>query len=233
MMENKHTLRILIVEDEIILAHTMKEMLHELGYKSIVTAYNINLSKSIIHEGKVDLAILDINLGQGEEGIELAQVCQSKNIPFFYVSSYTDKATLDKALKTAPGAYLVKPYLQSNLYTALQITLTSKTEAEKQTISIKDGTAFVNLNLTEIIYIQSDNIYLKIVTSKKNYLVRDTISNFIERLPDRIFIQTHRSYIINTTYFTRFQSDTISLGEVEIPVSRSFKSKVKEHFSLA
>src|SRR5690606_15511683 len=114
---NKHYFKILIVEDESLVAFAMKEMLHELGYNTIQIAGNQSLAELIINETKLNLVILDINLGKGNEGLYLAKICKQKAIPFFYVSSYTDKPTLDKAIETTPGAYLIKPFIQSNLYT--------------------------------------------------------------------------------------------------------------------
>lgn len=232
-MINNSDFRILVVEDEIILAHTMKEMLHEIGYNRISMAHNNSLAETIIEEAKIDLAILDINLGKGEEGIRLAKKCQEKLLPFFYVTSYTDKSTLDKALATAPGAYLIKPYLQSNLYTALQITLNSTSKKEVQFISVKEGTDLIKINIDEIIYLLSENIYLKIITAKKNYLIRSSLKPILDQLPENKFVQTHRAYAVNKSYFTKLKSESLELGEHEIPISRSFKNQVRDFLEVS
>jgi len=228
-MKNKPFFKILIVEDEIILAHTMKEMLFELGYSNITASYNFNHANSILNEANLDLAILDINLGKGEEGIELAKICKQKSIPFFYVTSYTDKVTLDKALETTPGAYLVKPYLQSNLYTALQITLNSNNKV--QTISVKEGTEILKIDIKEIVYFYSENIYIKIVTAKKKHLIRSSLQAILNQLPKDVFYQTHRAYAVNINFVTKQTFDFIELGEYQVPLSRSFKSEFKKIFT--
>lgn len=228
----KSALKILLVEDELLIAHTMKEMLHELGYKNVKIANTQTLAESVISEKNCELAILDINLGKGEEGIELAKKCHILNIPFFYTTSYTDKHTLDRALETAPGAYLIKPYLQSSLYTALQITI-NKHSGKEETYSFKDGSEIIKLKLSQLIYLQADNVYTKIFTSQKVYLERNSLHNVLNSLPKSKFVQTHRSFIINLDYVTKISGNLVHLGEISVPISRSNKQILKEKLMVS
>jgi two-component SAPR family response regulator len=127
-------MKILIIENEFIIALSMKDMLSELRYNDCTITNTEEQAKELIESLKYDLVILDINLKNGEEGINLAKICYAKSIPFFYVTSYTDKATLDRAIETAPGAYITKPFLPDNLYSAIELTLSSQ---------IKQNTSYI------------------------------------------------------------------------------------------
>jgi DNA-binding LytR/AlgR family response regulator len=232
-MVNKELYKILIVEDEILVAYTIKEMLKELSFKSTTIANKYEQAKNLLDEAKIDLAILDINLGNGDEGIELAKICHKKEIPFFYLTSYTDKATLDKALETTPGAYLIKPFLQSNLYTALQISISTKSDSNTATFCFKDGTELVCLKSNEIIYLEAENVYVKIHTISKNYLYRSSLSLTLAKLQEKLFIQTHRSFAVNVNYITKIATSTVEMGELEIPLSRSYKNSVLALFEVS
>ncbi|PIQ49383.1 MAG: hypothetical protein COW03_05425 [Cytophagales bacterium CG12_big_fil_rev_8_21_14_0_65_40_12] len=117
------SLRILIVEDEVIIAETLQEMLFQLGYKKIQRCKTQEHAESIIHEETIDLAILDINLAGDHEGIILGHLCRKKNIPFFFLTSYSDKKTLFEATEAKPGNYLIKPFAPEDIMVAIQMTL--------------------------------------------------------------------------------------------------------------
>ena len=129
-MKNKLSINILIVEDEVLLAYASKEMLIDMGFSNISIVGTMERAKIALETTKVDLALLDINLGNGNEGLELAKKCFMNDVPFLYISSYTDQKTLDLALETAPGAYVVKPIIPVNLYSAINITLRNNKQTE-------------------------------------------------------------------------------------------------------
>jgi DNA-binding NarL/FixJ family response regulator len=69
---------------------------------------------------------LDINLESNTDGIELAEFINSNyNIPFIYLTSYSDKDTLDRAKKTNPYGYIVKPFNDKTLFTTIEIALSN------------------------------------------------------------------------------------------------------------
>lgn len=220
-------LRILVVEDEKVLSFVVEEMLQEYEITNTVVANNYAAALEWIDPLKTDLAILDINLGPGPGGIDLALKCSECQIPFLYLTSYTDKKMLDLALKTAPGGYVVKPVSPAGLYSAIKIIF-NKTEQEQYFYHFKDGTKNIRLNVNSILYIQADGIYLNIVTADRKYLVRTTITAALTDLPSEDFIQVHRSYIVNLKPITSYKRNLIFINEIQIPLSRSFKTKFIE-----
>lgn len=216
-------MRILILEDELILAYTIQEMLRTMGYKDITIVSNLDRAFDIINTQKIDLALLDINLGKGQTGIELAKICNEKAIPFLYTTSYTDKVTLDKALETNPGAYLIKPISESSLYTTIQIVLNQRKSTAVSILEFKDGTSLIKLPLNQILYLKSENIYVNVVSENKSYLYRGSLASLIEKLPEGCLVQTHRAYAINPEHVIRLSSNFVQIKDVEIPISRNYK----------
>ena len=91
---------ILIVENELLIAHMAESMLVELGYKVIGIAKNETEAKALLNTSKIDLVFLDINLKEGTEGITLGKLInETYKIPFIYVTSYTNKQTIEDARK--------------------------------------------------------------------------------------------------------------------------------------
>jgi len=218
-------MKILIVEDELILAHTLADMLSNMGYKSIRVEPSYEKARKLLLEENYILTILDINLGKGEEGLELAQICQQRKTPFIYTSSYTDKMTLDKALQTSPGAYLIKPITESNLYTTVQIVLDKEKTKEDPILEFKDGIETIRIPLSKILYLKAENIYVNVISNGKIYLYRGSLSSFIEKVPQGKLVQTHRAFVVNPDHVSRIAATYVIVDGVEIPVSRSFKNQ--------
>lgn len=220
------SLPILIVEDELILAYTMEEMLKAMGYKNCLIEPEFEKARGLITRGHIKLALLDINLGNGEEGLTLAEEAGKAGIPFIYISSYTDKATLDKALKTNPAAYLIKPVSEGNLYTTLQIVLDRERIQSVPVLEFKDGTQLIRLSLDKVLYLKSENIYVNVVTAEKTFLYRGSLKSLIDKVPERKLIQTHRAYAVNPAHVMRVAATYVVIGDQEIPISRNYKNRL-------
>jgi signal transduction histidine kinase len=128
-MEQK---RILVVEDEIIPAENMKKQLEEKGYfvYNIVTSGEEAIRKSA--ELMPDLILMDIKLNGEIDGIKATEVIRSQyDIPILYLTSYPNKAFLERAKLTEPHAYILKPFRLKELESNIEIAI-HKNKSEKK-----------------------------------------------------------------------------------------------------
>lgn len=116
-------LNILVVEDEVIIASSLQEMLSDLGYNKSQRINNFSDAKAAIDSDKYDLVILDINLEGNYEGLELGQLCNEKFIPHFFLTSYSDKETFQQAKSSKPGSYVIKPFNKNEIMVAVELSL--------------------------------------------------------------------------------------------------------------
>lgn len=116
--------KILIVDDEIIIADDLANTLTKLGYEVLEPALSYNEAIKAFDAEPVDLVVLDINLGTKKTGIDVAGYIKShSNTPFIFLTSFSDSRTLELAKTTMPYAYLVKPYEAVDVMTAIEIAL--------------------------------------------------------------------------------------------------------------
>jgi two-component system, LytTR family, response regulator LytT len=219
-------MKFLIAEDELVLAHATAEMLRNIGHTNIVLGHTLSKAKDALENEKIDVALLDINLGKGDEGLILAGICSKRNIPFIYISSYSDKGTLDKALQTQPGAYLNKPISEGTLYATLQILLNHvKQDWENTNLIFKDGVEVVKLPLKTVRYLKSENVYVNVVADSKTFLFRGSLGALMSKVPPGMLVQTHRAFAVNVKRIQRMSSTHVILNcGAEIPVSRNYKT---------
>lgn len=116
---------ILIVEDEPLIARDLETALNTLEYTVCGIAYNPTMALDKLASCQADLVILDVHLGANQsDGISIGQIIHDKyHLPFIYLTSFTDRATLDRAKQTCPMAYLVKPFEEEELFRTIEIAL--------------------------------------------------------------------------------------------------------------
>ncbi len=222
---------ILVVEDELIIAEMIKEMLVELGY--MVTAIAKNYAETITFLERSDpihLLILDINLEDERSGIDIGHHVNRhySRLPFIYLTSYTDKKTIQQAASSSPEAYLSKPFTSVDLYTTIEI-VRARTKTSKKVI-IQDGHDRVKIETNDIRYIKSDNNYLEAYTIKKTYLIRNSLNAFLEEIDDPNFIRVHRSYAVNMLHVRSISGHHIYVDSDRCPISRNYKQEVIQSF---
>ncbi len=117
-------IKILVVEDESIVAKDIQQTLIRLGYDVPGTASSAPNAFAKLEEIEPDLVFLDIKLKGELDGIHIAEhIKKTYNIPVIFLTSFVDKNTLDRAKITEPYGYIVKPFSESDLQTTVEMAL--------------------------------------------------------------------------------------------------------------
>ena len=117
-------LNILVVEDEALIAEDIATICNHHGYCVVETAHNGGQAICALEEHQLDLVLLDINLEDEVDGIDIAEfIVEKKKLPFIYITSYADMDTLQRAKKTKPIGYIVKPFIKDQLLSTIEISL--------------------------------------------------------------------------------------------------------------
>ncbi|MCK9328917.1 MAG: response regulator [Candidatus Cloacimonetes bacterium] len=116
--------RILIIEDELIIAEEIAIRLKRKGYSVVGICDNAELAIEIIKKKIPDLVLLDITLRGKMDGIELSALIKNNhNIPVIFITANNDNATFEKAVITEPFAYITKPIDDNVLVNSIEIAL--------------------------------------------------------------------------------------------------------------
>ena len=148
--------KILIVEDDEITALNLKISLQKHGYNIVGITDNISDANNKINELRPELVLIDISLDDSADGIILAKEIRSRyNIPFIYITSYTDNETISKAKETEPYGYVVKPFDPNALHATIQMAL-FKYNSEKNTKDELSALKLDKINLEKLLYSKKD-----------------------------------------------------------------------------
>jgi len=136
--------RIMVVEDEAITARDIGDSLKSLGYEVSAMAASARAAVERVKEDAPDLILMDIVLKGDMDGIEAAGIIHSKHdIPIVYLTSHASKKLIDRAKKTGPYGYIIKPFEDGDLHAAIEIALHKK-KAERELSKDLDETQRLN-----------------------------------------------------------------------------------------
>ena len=114
--------RILVVEDEAIVAFNLQLRLEQLGYHVPAVAASGQESLDLVDELRPDLVLMDIHIQGSMDGIEVAsRLRQTHPVPVIYLTAYAEDATLERARQTRPYGYLLKPFSERELHATIQM----------------------------------------------------------------------------------------------------------------
>lgn len=226
---------IAICDDDLNFTQTIKEHLsfYSGEHNTDFEIHTFTNSKNLIDSNiKFNIAILDVEM-PGCNGIELGKILREKNrhIVLMYITSH--KKYLDEALNLNAARFFEKPIDSKRFYDGLDNALK---RIDNTTIKffLKENNASVRINANDIIYVEIEPIghrKTKVVTEEKTYISSNKIAFWEEHLISSLFVKTHKSYIINMEYITKYENDIVQLdNNYNIPVSRNFKSTVHKAF---
>lgn len=125
--------KILVVEDNVNVAEVLKIRLEYMGYEVSDVARSGSRALACMARLEPDLILMDISLEEGMDGIETAtQIGKKWDTPVIYLTCLRDPQVLQRAMKTNPSGYLVKPYDKTELQTTIEIALNKYRCAKKK-----------------------------------------------------------------------------------------------------
>lgn len=235
--------KILIVEDEMIIAANISLQLTELGYD--VTGIIPRGEDALLHieDNKPDILLLDINLKGKLDGIETAQAMQkTHNIPVIYLTANIDDSHFNRAKQTHPYGFISKPYKKLDLQRAIELTISQLQSSHSELIDsnensnkpfilsdsifVRHHNTMVKVNIEDILYIEAERNYCRIYSKTKEYLLVMTLKDMAEKLPPKHFLRIHRSFIVNLSQINEIGTSHIVIQKKAIPMSKSQKDEL-------
>lgn len=166
-MNSSSKIKILIVEDNPIIATDIEMTLESGGYHVVEIAHSALKAIDALARLEFDFAVLDVHLGKGDTGVDVAKVIHATyKFPYIFLTSFSDKATLEAAQEHSPYGYLVKPFQEATLLSTIAIALSNHQK-------LKDGFNFKNsdIHLTD----QEESICKELYSGKSYQEIANTL----------------------------------------------------------
>lgn len=236
--------KILIVEDEMLIAANISLDLSNLGYE--VTGILPRAEEALVHieQNKPDILLLDIQLKGKMDGIGLAhKVKETSGIPIIFLTANSDEKHFALAKETKPEAFISKPFKKLDLQRAIELVesklsdekalIESKSfEVLKDFIFVRDHEKMIKVAIANINYIEAERNYCRIFCKDKEHLLVMTLKDMEAKLPSHPFIRIHRSYIVNLGNIDEVTNQNVSIAGETLPVSKAFKDELLQRLRL-
>ena len=228
-------INVLIIEDNPLTSQDLKEILQKNGIGVIGIAKNRAEAIRLFEANSPDVLLVDINLKDGDNGIDVANTINlTQSLPIVYLTAYSDKETVDKALNTSPAAYLTKPYDDTDVIIAIELAFKNhfsqilKDHKRQKTsfIFLKSANKFEKVSISSILYLQAEGSYTRFITKEKEYTLTGNLNTISEKVNNSSFLRTHRSYVVNIDNISGVDNNYIFIGDKNIPISRSYREEV-------
>ncbi len=253
-------LKILIVEDDILIANDVKQLLSDWGYTVVGCADNFDDALSLFEQSQPDIALVDVQIVGEKDGVHTATAFNLlRRIPIIFLTAQADFQTVTRAKNAEPSAYLLKPFDERHLHISLDLAISNfyKENNESENLAkqseaktanevklgadcflrkdnyvfIKQNYRFVKIFLTDILYLEADGNHCKIVLKTQKILVRLSLTNVLERLNEiDKMIRVHRSFAININCVDEFDDSEILINSKSIPLAPIYKDAFLERF---
>lgn len=237
-----HPLKIGIVEDDLLIAESISVTLQQIGYHPTQPVRSYADALQMIRTESPDLLLVDIVIEGDKDGIDLAATINKEfQLPFIFLTANSDAATINRAKEVKPCAYLVKPFNENDLYSAIEIAFSNYNQLQhsakkitplKDFIFIKEGELFHKIETNNILYIESENVYLNIYTTQKRFVVRQKIDDFIAEYMKEDFFRVHRSYAINLKHLETINNLSVHVAGKEVPLQKVYRQELLTAVSL-
>ena len=234
----------IIIDDEMMASAILEQYITSLTKIKVVEVFpNAIKAMKYLNDNEVDVIFLDIHMPDFS-GFDFIKTI--KNPPKIILVT-SDKDYASAAFEfDAIIDYLVKPITEERFKKAVsKLTTRPRVKETPQLIKkevatadqsndfyVNIGNRLIKIDFSQIMLIKAQGDYVEIKTETSSYTVHTTLKKIETKLPKRIFLKIHRSYIINTRRIIDIENNSVLIGREIIPVSRTYKIELLNRLNL-
>ncbi|MCM4158176.1 response regulator [Gramella sp. AN32] len=238
----KEAIKILIIEDELLIAANTSMHLSSLGYSISGIFSNAEEALKSVSSTRPDIALLDIQLKGKMDGIEIAQILHDQfGIPIIYLTANADDMNFNRAKSTNPFAFISKPFRKLDLQRAIELTLNQIQQKDtieetlvntpiilNDRIFVRNSDKMIKIFIKDILYIEADRNYCRIFSKDKQFVQVITLKEMEAKLPKVHFLRIHRSFIVNLDHLNEVAGSYVVIANKTIPLSKTVRGELLE-----
>ncbi|WP_282049725.1 LytR/AlgR family response regulator transcription factor [Maribacter aquivivus] len=232
----------IIIDDEATARLVVRQLCSKIPELDVIEEFDnaISAIKFLNHQN-IDVIFLDIHM-PGFSGVDFIQtlkdppkVVMTTSDTDFAIAAYEYECIVD---------YLVKPITLERFEKSIEKIKNSSSKkpqaqvaqqqnsSEGEDLYINIDRRLIKLKLNEILVIEAKGDYIDVKTEKEDHRVHTTLKKIKEKLPEKLFLQIHRSYIINFTKIIDIEDNSVLIAKNVVPISRSNRPELMRRLNL-
>ncbi|MCB9195486.1 MAG: DNA-binding response regulator [Flavobacteriales bacterium] len=228
---------IYIVEDDPFISEELKLIIESLGYEVIGNSdQEIQATKEILNM-KPNLVCLDIDLGDGGNGFNIAKnIVSNTRTSILFITSFFDEITLSQARQYNPKGYIVKPFRDVDIKTNLALAFYEAPiiiNSTKEDLFIRKDGEILRINPDNITHLQGEDNYTSVfILDQPRIVTSTTLKKMEEKLESYGFIRVHKSFVVNMKHIQGLNGNTIYLNGESYPIGKAFKQQLLDKITV-
>ncbi|WP_405409828.1 LytR/AlgR family response regulator transcription factor [Maribacter sp. Asnod1-A12] len=233
----------IIIDDEAMARAIVKQLCSKVPELDVIEEFDNAISAiKFLNQNTIDVIFLDIHM-PGFSGVDFVQtlknppkVVMTTSDTDFAIAAYEYECIVD---------YLVKPITLERFEKSIdkvknslaqkpqaQMPASQQNSPEGEDLYINIDRRLIKLKLNEILVIEAKGDYIDVKTEKEEHRVHTTLKKIKEKLPEKLFLQIHRSYIINFTKIIDIEDNSVLIAKNVVPISRSNRPELMRRLNL-
>lgn len=229
-------IKCIIIEDEPLAVKVLTDYIREVEFLDLRGTFrDAILATDFLRSNPVDLIFLDIHLPR-LKGLDFLRTL--RNPPSIIITTAYHEYAVE-GFNLSVTDYLLKPFGFERFLVAINKVRPAAAENSIQEGSLGRRYIFLNVQkkkvkicLEDIVYIESQREYVKIVTTRKEYISKMSTNEIEDLLPEKHFRRVHRSFIISIDKIESYTSEVIEVNGIKIPIGRGYKDFLDDMESL-
>ncbi len=220
----------IVVDDTPLAVEKLEGFIRQVPHLNLLKSFNSGIEAiSFIKTNPVDLVFLDIQMEQFS-GLQFLESLQ--NPPrIIIVSAYSQYAV--SGFDHSVADYLLKPYSFERFLKALdKIQPDQGVQPQNEYMFVKTEYRMERINFSDILYIEGQGAYLRIVTQKSRIMTLQSFQNMECLLPSDNFLRVHKSFIVAMNKIESIERNRIRIGDQHIPVGLSYRERFMKKLNI-
>lgn len=223
-----------MVDDDEMSRRVVEHFIEKTNFLHLIKSFdNARDAMSYLDEEHVDIIFLDVQMPE-MSGMDFINALE-KDIEIILITSEQKYAV--EAFEKRVTDYLVKPigyprFLQAAQKAEVNVDIKRSTTGKRAEFYVRTDARIVRIDYAKILFVEALADYVIIQTEQKKHIVHFTMKGLASRLPENVFVRTHRSYIVNLDKIEALEDNSLLIGEKYIPIGASYKEALIDRLNF-
>ena len=225
-------MNVLIIEDDLLFATRLEAIISETPHLFVGHCNSAAEAQQWLTHNSCDVALIDIHLGKGLNGIEISEEFKKLKIPVIFITAFPSEEIYNESLHNDESYFLVKPFDKFTLSSVLDKIDKNR---EGSFFILKDNNQLIKMEWNNLLYIEVEGNYCVYHFINKRIAIKNSLTKILkENIKNNPLIQINRNFVVNKFKISKINTkeSSIEIAGINIPVGSKYLNEVALNYKF-
>lgn len=225
-------MNVLIIEDDLLFATRLEAIISETPHLFVGHCNSAAEAQQWLTHNSCDVALIDIHLGKGLNGIEISEEFKKLKIPVIFITAFPSEEIYNESLHNDESYFLVKPFDKFTLSSVLDKIDKNR---ESSSFILKDNNQLIKMEWSNLLYIEVEGNYCIYHFINKRIAIKNSLTKILkENIKNNPLIQINRNFVVNKFKISKINTkeSSIEIAGINIPVGSKYLNEVALNYKF-